>query len=55
MILIAFFQLNADIQPFIDGNSNDSQPFNLNSAPVLFHQESVGREVWIKQIKEVNK
>ncbi|XP_034264996.1 all trans-polyprenyl-diphosphate synthase PDSS2 isoform X2 [Pantherophis guttatus] len=45
-------KLNADIQPFIDGNSNDSQPFNLNSAPVVFHQESVGREVWIKQIKE---
>ncbi|XP_039207053.1 all trans-polyprenyl-diphosphate synthase PDSS2 isoform X2 [Crotalus tigris] len=45
-------KLNADIQPFIDGNSNDSLPFNLNSAPVIFHQEFVGREVWIKQIKE---
>uniref|UniRef100_A0A8C6VE58 Decaprenyl diphosphate synthase subunit 2 n=1 Tax=Naja naja TaxID=35670 RepID=A0A8C6VE58_NAJNA len=45
-------KLNADIQPFIDGNSNDSLPFNLNSAPVVFHQEFVGREVWIKQIKE---
>ncbi|ETE64683.1 Decaprenyl-diphosphate synthase subunit 2, partial [Ophiophagus hannah] len=45
-------KLNADIQPFIDGNPNDSLPFNLNSAPVVFHQEFVGREVWIKQIKE---
>ncbi|XP_015672385.1 decaprenyl-diphosphate synthase subunit 2 [Protobothrops mucrosquamatus] len=45
-------KLNADIQPFIDGNSNDSLPFNLNSAPAIFHQEFVGREVWIKQIKE---
>ncbi|XP_026522417.1 decaprenyl-diphosphate synthase subunit 2 isoform X2 [Notechis scutatus] len=45
-------KLNADIQPFIDGNSNESLPFNLNSAPVVFHQEFVGREVWIKQIKE---
>uniref|UniRef100_A0A670YF70 Decaprenyl diphosphate synthase subunit 2 n=1 Tax=Pseudonaja textilis TaxID=8673 RepID=A0A670YF70_PSETE len=45
-------KLNADIQPFIDGNSNESLPFNLNSAPVVFHQEFVGREVWMKQIKE---
>ncbi|KAM6459535.1 all trans-polyprenyl-diphosphate synthase PDSS2 isoform 1-T1 [Liasis olivaceus] len=45
-------KLNVDILPFINGNSNDSLAFGLNSAPVVFHQEFVGREVWIKQIKE---
>lgn len=45
-------KLNVDIQPFIKENSNDSVAFSLNSAPVVLHQEVVGREAWIKQIEK---
>ncbi|XP_061479503.1 all trans-polyprenyl-diphosphate synthase PDSS2 isoform X3 [Rhineura floridana] len=45
-------KLNADIQPFFNESSDDSVAFSLNSAPVVLHQEFIGREAWIKQIKE---
>ncbi|XP_042298948.1 all trans-polyprenyl-diphosphate synthase PDSS2 isoform X2 [Sceloporus undulatus] len=45
-------KLNVDIQPFVSESSNDSVAFHLNSAPVILHQEFIGREAWIKQVKE---
>ncbi|KAH0622192.1 hypothetical protein JD844_024287 [Phrynosoma platyrhinos] len=45
-------KLNVDIQPFVSESSNDSVAFHLNSAPVILHQEFIGREAWVKQIKE---
>ncbi|XP_062980895.1 all trans-polyprenyl-diphosphate synthase PDSS2 [Elgaria multicarinata webbii] len=45
-------KLNVDIQPFVNESSKDSVAFGLNSAPVILHQEFIGREAWIKQIKE---
>uniref|UniRef100_A0A8D0GQ01 Decaprenyl diphosphate synthase subunit 2 n=1 Tax=Sphenodon punctatus TaxID=8508 RepID=A0A8D0GQ01_SPHPU len=45
-------KLNSDLQPFIKGNSSDTVVFGLNSAPVVLHQEFLGREAWIKQIRE---
>lgn len=49
------FQLNVDIQPFVKENCNGTVAFSLNSAPVVLHQELIGREAWMKQIREVNK
>ncbi|XP_043366698.1 all trans-polyprenyl-diphosphate synthase PDSS2 isoform X2 [Dermochelys coriacea] len=45
-------ELHSDLQPFIKGKSSDSVAFSLNSAPVVLHQEFLGREAWIKQIRE---
>nr|XP_020655953.1 decaprenyl-diphosphate synthase subunit 2 [Pogona vitticeps] len=45
-------KLNVDIQPFLNEKSCDSVAFSLNSAPVILHQEFIGRDLWIKQIKE---
>uniref|UniRef100_F7AKH8 Decaprenyl diphosphate synthase subunit 2 n=1 Tax=Monodelphis domestica TaxID=13616 RepID=F7AKH8_MONDO len=45
-------KINSDLQPFIRGKCNGSIAFNLNSAPVVLHQEFLGRETWIKQIRE---
>ncbi|XP_043819209.1 LOW QUALITY PROTEIN: all trans-polyprenyl-diphosphate synthase PDSS2 [Dromiciops gliroides] len=45
-------KINSDLQPFIRGKCGDSIAFNLNSAPVVLHQEFLGREMWIKQIRE---
>ncbi|XP_053237560.1 all trans-polyprenyl-diphosphate synthase PDSS2 isoform X2 [Podarcis raffonei] len=45
-------KLNVDIQPFLNESSNDSVAFSLNSAPVVLHQDLIGREAWIKQIEE---
>uniref|UniRef100_A0A8C5PI47 Decaprenyl diphosphate synthase subunit 2 n=1 Tax=Leptobrachium leishanense TaxID=445787 RepID=A0A8C5PI47_9ANUR len=45
------YKLNADLQPFINGKYKGSS-FSLNSAPVVLHQDSVGREAWMQQIKE---
>ncbi|XP_075780077.1 all trans-polyprenyl-diphosphate synthase PDSS2 isoform X2 [Pelodiscus sinensis] len=45
-------KLHSDLQPFIKGKSSDSVAFSLNSAPVVLHQELLGREAWIKQIRE---
>lgn len=53
--LPSIFQLNVDIQPLVKENSNDSVAFSLNSAPVVLHQEIIGREAWIKQIEKVSK
>ncbi|TFK14363.1 seizure 6-like protein [Platysternon megacephalum] len=45
-------KLHSDLQPFVKGKSSDSAAFSLNSAPVVLHQEFLGREAWIKQIRE---
>ncbi|XP_027712706.1 decaprenyl-diphosphate synthase subunit 2 [Vombatus ursinus] len=45
-------KINSDLQPFIRGKCGGSIAFNLNSAPVVLHQEFLGREMWIKQIRE---
>ncbi|XP_040614212.1 all trans-polyprenyl-diphosphate synthase PDSS2 isoform X2 [Mesocricetus auratus] len=45
-------KINSDLQPFIKDKASDSKTFNLNSAPVVLHQEFLGRDVWIKQIRE---
>ncbi|XP_036920872.1 all trans-polyprenyl-diphosphate synthase PDSS2 [Sturnira hondurensis] len=45
-------KINSDLQPFIKEKTSDSMTFNLNSAPVVLHQEFLGRDLWIKQIGE---
>ncbi|XP_075453674.1 all trans-polyprenyl-diphosphate synthase PDSS2 isoform X3 [Ascaphus truei] len=45
------YKLNSDLQPFINGKSCDSS-FSLNSAPVVLHQDFIGREAWVQQIKQ---
>ncbi|XP_027241932.1 decaprenyl-diphosphate synthase subunit 2 isoform X3 [Cricetulus griseus] len=45
-------KINSDLQPFIKDKTSDSKTFNLNSAPVVLHQEFLGRDVWIRQIGE---
>ncbi|XP_012608602.1 all trans-polyprenyl-diphosphate synthase PDSS2 isoform X3 [Microcebus murinus] len=45
-------KINSDLQPFIKEKTSDSMTFNLNSAPVVLHQEFLGRDLWIKQIRE---
>ncbi|XP_039093369.1 all trans-polyprenyl-diphosphate synthase PDSS2 isoform X1 [Hyaena hyaena] len=45
-------KINSDLQPFIKEKTSDSRTFNLNSAPVVLHQEFLGRDLWIKQIRE---
>ncbi|KAM9676211.1 all trans-polyprenyl-diphosphate synthase PDSS2 isoform 1-T1 [Dama dama] len=45
-------KINSDLQPFIKEKTSDSSTFNLNSAPVVLHQEFLGRDLWIKQIGE---
>ncbi|NXX45942.1 DLP1 synthase, partial [Tricholaema leucomelas] len=46
-------KLHSDLQPFVKENSSDTMAFSLNSAPAVLHQEFLGREAWIKQIREV--
>lgn len=48
------FQLHSDLQPFVKESSSDTMAFSLNSAPAILHQEFLGREAWLKQIREVN-
>lgn len=50
---VLLFQLHSDLQPFVKENSSDTVTFSLNSAPAVLHQEFLGREAWIKQIREV--
>ncbi|XP_012931535.1 decaprenyl-diphosphate synthase subunit 2 isoform X5 [Heterocephalus glaber] len=45
-------KIHSDLQPFIKEKSSDSVAFNLNSAPVVLHQEFLGRDLWMKQIRE---
>ncbi|XP_006881235.1 PREDICTED: decaprenyl-diphosphate synthase subunit 2 [Elephantulus edwardii] len=45
-------KINSDLQPFIKEKASDSMAFNLNSAPVVLHQEFLGRDLWMKQIRE---
>ncbi|XP_077018672.1 all trans-polyprenyl-diphosphate synthase PDSS2 isoform X3 [Tamandua tetradactyla] len=45
-------KINSDLQPFIKEKTGDSVAFNLNSAPIVLHQEFLGRDLWIKQIGE---
>ncbi|NXS07007.1 DLP1 synthase, partial [Neodrepanis coruscans] len=46
-------KLHSDLQPFVKGSSSDTMAFSLNSAPAILHQEFLGREAWIKQIREL--
>ncbi|XP_023578089.1 decaprenyl-diphosphate synthase subunit 2 [Octodon degus] len=45
-------KIHSDLQPFIKEKTSDSVTFNLNSAPVVLHQEFLGRDLWMKQIGE---
>ncbi|XP_061222765.1 all trans-polyprenyl-diphosphate synthase PDSS2 isoform X2 [Neopsephotus bourkii] len=45
-------KLHSDLQPFVKESSTDTVAFSLNSAPAVLHQEFLGREAWIKQIRE---
>ncbi|XP_049976479.1 all trans-polyprenyl-diphosphate synthase PDSS2 isoform X2 [Alexandromys fortis] len=45
-------KINSDLQPFIKDKTSDFKTFDLNSAPVVLHQEFLGRDLWIKQIGE---
>ncbi|XP_028903402.1 all trans-polyprenyl-diphosphate synthase PDSS2 [Ornithorhynchus anatinus] len=45
-------KINSDLQPFVKGKSDGSLAFSLNSAPAILHQEFLGREMWMKQIRE---
>ncbi|XP_074675501.1 all trans-polyprenyl-diphosphate synthase PDSS2 isoform X3 [Strix aluco] len=45
-------KLHSDLQPFVKESSSDTMAFSLNSAPAVLHQEFLGREAWIKQIRE---
>lgn len=45
-------KLNSDLQPFLEEGFGDSVPFNLNSAPIILHQETSGRDTWINQLKQ---
>ncbi|XP_057260689.1 all trans-polyprenyl-diphosphate synthase PDSS2 isoform X2 [Pezoporus wallicus] len=45
-------KLHSDLQPFVKESSTDTMAFSLNSAPAVLHQEFLGREAWIKQIRE---
>ncbi|XP_064454011.1 all trans-polyprenyl-diphosphate synthase PDSS2 isoform X3 [Mirounga angustirostris] len=45
-------KINSDLQPFIKEKTSDSMAFNLSSAPIVLHQEFLGRDLWIKQIGE---
>ncbi|XP_043925716.1 all trans-polyprenyl-diphosphate synthase PDSS2 [Protopterus annectens] len=47
-------KINMDLQPFFRENMSEKVTFNMNSAPVIFHQEFIGREAWLNQIKQVN-
>ncbi|XP_075603942.1 all trans-polyprenyl-diphosphate synthase PDSS2 isoform X2 [Balearica regulorum gibbericeps] len=44
-------KLHSDLQPFV--KESDTMAFSLNSAPAVLHQEFLGREAWIKQIREL--
>ncbi|XP_051881181.1 decaprenyl-diphosphate synthase subunit 2 isoform X2 [Pristis pectinata] len=46
-------KLNSDLQPFVEETFCDAMPFSLNSAPVILHQETSGRDTWINQLKQL--
>ncbi|NXY07498.1 DLP1 synthase, partial [Pteruthius melanotis] len=45
-------KLHSDLQPFVKESPTDTMAFSLNSAPAILHQEFLGREAWLKQIRE---
>ncbi|KAJ7423013.1 Decaprenyl-diphosphate synthase subunit 2 [Willisornis vidua] len=45
-------KLHSDLQPFVKEGSSNTMAFSLNSGPAVLHQEFLGREAWIKQIRE---
>ncbi|NXC10848.1 DLP1 synthase, partial [Orthonyx spaldingii] len=45
-------KLHSDLQPFVKESSSDTMAFSLNSAPAILHQEFLGREAWLKQIRD---
>ncbi|NXY19373.1 DLP1 synthase, partial [Atrichornis clamosus] len=46
-------KLHSDLQPFVKESPSDTMAFSLNSAPAILHQEFLGRESWLKQIREL--
>ncbi|KAM4042166.1 all trans-polyprenyl-diphosphate synthase PDSS2 isoform 1-T1 [Anomaloglossus baeobatrachus] len=48
---ITSLKLNSDLQPFMNGKYSDTS-FSLNSAPVVLHQDFIGREAWMEQVKQ---
>uniref|UniRef100_UPI00398F8D6F all trans-polyprenyl-diphosphate synthase PDSS2 isoform X2 n=1 Tax=Pristiophorus japonicus TaxID=55135 RepID=UPI00398F8D6F len=49
------YKLNSDVQPFVAETSCDTMPFSLNSAPVILHQEALGRNTWINQLNQLHR
>ncbi|XP_015204850.2 all trans-polyprenyl-diphosphate synthase PDSS2 [Lepisosteus oculatus] len=45
-------KMNSDLLPFVKGSTGELGTFSLNSAPVVFHQELVGREGWMHQLQQ---
>ncbi|KAJ7991195.1 hypothetical protein DPEC_G00294730 [Dallia pectoralis] len=45
-------KLNSELQPFIKSSSTDPVTFSLNSAPVIFHRQTVGQEKWHHQLQQ---
>ncbi|XP_063773140.1 all trans-polyprenyl-diphosphate synthase PDSS2 [Pseudophryne corroboree] len=45
------YKLNSDLQPFMNEKYSGSS-FSLNSAPVILHQEFIGREAWMELVKQ---
>ncbi|KAG8582398.1 hypothetical protein GDO81_008034 [Engystomops pustulosus] len=47
------YKLNSDLQPFLNGKHSGTS-FGLNCAPVVLHQEFVGREAWMEEVKQAH-
>ncbi|XP_076025300.1 all trans-polyprenyl-diphosphate synthase PDSS2 [Genypterus blacodes] len=45
-------QLNSDLQPFVKSSAVEPTWFSLDSAPVLFHRQTVGQERWSLQLQQ---
>ncbi|XP_055719439.1 all trans-polyprenyl-diphosphate synthase PDSS2-like isoform X3 [Salvelinus fontinalis] len=45
-------ELNSDLQPFVKNSSAGPVTFSLNSAPVVFHRQIVGKERWRHQLQQ---
>ncbi|KAG9493322.1 all trans-polyprenyl-diphosphate synthase PDSS2 [Eleutherodactylus coqui] len=45
------YKLNSDLQPFMNGKYCGTS-FSLNCAPVVLHQDVIGREAWMEQVKQ---
>jgi len=45
-------KLNSDLQPFVKNSSVEPVSFSLNAAPVVFHRQIVGQEMWQHQLQQ---